>query len=119
MNYSHLFFYSLTNKKVDNDNNQDYLSDSGDSLDEDIDFNQITFDEVDGTHAQIPKKSKRINLFFWFVDHLLAFQEDEIVSQALENEMDLREYAKQVAQEKISVQRDLENNCKVSNILKR
>lgn len=26
--------------------------------------------------------------------------------------MDLREYAKQIAQEKISVQRDLENNCK-------
>jgi hypothetical protein len=33
------------------------------------------------------------------------------VSQALENEMDLREYAKQIAEEKISVQRDLENNC--------
>jgi hypothetical protein len=47
------------------------------------------------------------------IDQLLAFQEDEIVSQALENEMDLREYAKQIAEEKISVQRDLENNCKV------
>lgn len=34
------------------------------------------------------------------------------MSQALENEMDLREYAKQIAQEKMSVQRDLENNCK-------
>jgi hypothetical protein len=43
---------------------------------------------------------------------LLAFQEDDIVSQALENEMDLREYAKQISEEKISVQRDLENNCK-------
>ncbi|GAA5797571.1 Sac2 family-domain-containing protein [Helicostylum pulchrum] len=81
---------SPNGQEVDHDNNQDNLSDSGDSLDEDIDFNQITFDEVD--------------------DHLLAFQEDEIVSQALENEMDLREYAKQIAQEKISVQRDLENN---------
>lgn len=47
------------------------------------------------------------------IDQLLAFQEDEIVSQALENEMDLREYAKQIAEEKISVQRDLENNCKI------
>jgi hypothetical protein len=46
------------------------------------------------------------------IDQLLAFQEDDIVSQALENEMDLREYAKQIAEEKISVQRDLENNCK-------
>jgi len=46
----------------------------------------------------------------------LAFQEDEIVSQALENEMDLREYAKQIAQEKTSVQRNLENNCKYKGI---
>lgn len=45
---------------------------------------------------------------------MLAFQEDEIVSQALENEMDLREYAKQIAEEKISVQRDLENNCETN-----
>ncbi|CAO0801829.1 unnamed protein product [Mucor circinelloides] len=68
------------------------LSDSEeDSLDDDeFDFNQLTFDEVD--------------------DQILAFQEDEIVSQALENEMDLREYAKQIAQEKTSVQRNLENN---------
>ncbi|KAK4512283.1 DNA repair protein rad52 [Mucor velutinosus] len=69
------------------------LSDSEeDSLDDDddFDFNQLTFDEVD--------------------DQMVAFQEDEIVSQALENEMDLREYAKQIAQEKTSVQRDLENN---------
>ncbi|KAI8646533.1 Sac2 family-domain-containing protein [Parasitella parasitica] len=68
------------------------VSDSDeDSLDvEDFDFNQISFDEVD--------------------DQILAFQEDKIVSQALENEMDLREYARQIAQEKASVQRDLENN---------
>ncbi|CAO3639266.1 unnamed protein product [Mucor fragilis] len=68
------------------------LSDSEeDSLDDDdFDFNQLTFDEVD--------------------DQIVAFQEDEIVSQALENEMDLREYAKQIAQEKTAVQRDLENN---------
>ncbi|KAG2196301.1 hypothetical protein INT46_008385 [Mucor plumbeus] len=77
------------NKELKCTNN---LSDSEeDSLDDDdFDFNQITFDEVD--------------------DQILAFQEDEIVSQALENEMDLREYAKQIAHEKISVQRDLENN---------
>lgn len=55
-----------------------------------------------------------INERFETIDQLLAFQEDEIVGQALENEMDLREYAKQIAQEKISVQRDLENNCKRS-----
>lgn len=41
----------------------------------------------------------------------MAFQEDEIVSQALANEMDLREYAQQIAKEKVAVQRDLENNC--------
>ncbi|KAI7905195.1 Sac2 family-domain-containing protein [Cokeromyces recurvatus] len=71
-------------KSVSTDNEEDFLEES------EIDFNQITFDEMD--------------------DQLLAFQEDDIVSQALANEMDLREYAKQIAEEKISVQRDLENN---------
>ncbi|KAI8996877.1 Sac2 family-domain-containing protein [Pilobolus umbonatus] len=35
---------------------------------------------------------------------------DDIVTQALENEMDLREYAHQIANEKSAVQRTLENN---------
>lgn len=61
-----------------------------DSLDDELDFNQISFDEMD--------------------DQLLAFQEDDIVRQALENEMDLREYAKQIAEEKIAAQRSLETN---------
>ncbi|KAG2196701.1 hypothetical protein INT47_009611 [Mucor saturninus] len=82
---------SADGQETEHNSHDDTQSDSEDDyLDEDIDFNQITFDEVD--------------------DQLSAFQEDEIVSQALENEMDLREYAKQIAQEKISVQRDLENN---------
>lgn len=57
------------------------------------------------------KHLKKVNTQQSIIDQILAFQEDEIVSQALENEMDLREYAKQIAHEKISVQRDLENNC--------
>ncbi|KAI8355152.1 Sac2 family-domain-containing protein [Blakeslea trispora] len=61
-----------------------------DNLSIDDDFDQISFDQVD--------------------DHILAFQEDEIVSQALENEMDLREYAQQIAREKAMVQRALENS---------
>lgn len=58
------------------------------------------------------KHLKKVDTQQGIIDQILAFQEDEIVSQALENEMDLREYAKQIAQEKASVQRDLENNCK-------
>lgn len=61
----------------------------------------------------IKQMSENKRLICASIDQLLAFQEDEIVSQALENEMDLREYAKQIAEEKISVQRDLENNCKI------
>lgn len=34
------------------------------------------------------------------------------MTQALENEMDLREYVQQIESEKKSVQRELENNCK-------
>ncbi|KAI9468278.1 MAG: Sac2 family-domain-containing protein [Benjaminiella poitrasii] len=71
-------------KEVGIDSEDDFLEE------DEIDFNQITFDEMD--------------------DQLLAFEEDEIVSQALKNEMDLREYAKQISEEKISAQRDLENN---------
>ncbi|KAI8091254.1 Sac2 family-domain-containing protein [Gilbertella persicaria] len=71
------------------DTTEDNKIQLSESEDED-DFNHIPFDQVD--------------------DQILAFQEDAIVSQALENEMDLREYARQIAQEKIAVQRDLENN---------
>ncbi|KAG0172911.1 hypothetical protein DFQ30_009374 [Apophysomyces sp. BC1015] len=59
-------------------------------LDDDFDFDHMTFDEVD--------------------DRISAFQEDEFVSQALENGMDLREYARQIDQEKASMQRQLEND---------
>ena len=46
------------------------------------------------------------------LDRISAFQEDEFVRQALENGMDLREYALQIEQEREAVQRDLENDCK-------
>ncbi|KAI7852962.1 Sac2 family-domain-containing protein [Circinella umbellata] len=68
--------------------NKDIASIDNDFLDND--FDQITFDEVD--------------------DRISAFQEDEFVRQALENGMDLREYALQIEQEREAVQRDLEND---------
>ncbi|KAL0095828.1 Sac2 family-domain-containing protein [Phycomyces blakesleeanus] len=63
---------------------------SSEADDDDFDFYQISFDEVD--------------------DRISAFQEDAFVSQALESGMDLREYARQVNQQKENVQRDLEND---------
>lgn len=44
------------------------------------------------------------------VDHISAFKEDEFVRQALEQGMDLREYAQQIEQERSEVQRDIEND---------
>ncbi|KAL1934757.1 hypothetical protein VTP01DRAFT_6939 [Rhizomucor pusillus] len=72
---------------LENDKEKD---DPVDLLDEDLDFYDITFDEVD--------------------DRISAFQEDEFVRQALENDMDLREYARQIEQERHTVQKDLEND---------
>lgn len=51
-------FFFLKKIKEGDDNNEEGLSDSGDSLDEDIDFNQITFDEVDGISACNLKRDK-------------------------------------------------------------
>ncbi|KAI9322660.1 Sac2 family-domain-containing protein [Dichotomocladium elegans] len=66
------------------------LSADDSGLEDDLDLSHITFDEVD--------------------DHISAFQEDEFVRQALENGMDLREYARQIDKERQSIQRDLEND---------
>ncbi|KAI8968291.1 Sac2 family-domain-containing protein [Mycotypha africana] len=69
------------------------LTDESDEYDDDsieFDFEQLSFELLD--------------------DQFSAFQEDDIVKQALENEMDLREYAKQIADEKAAAQRDVENN---------
>lgn len=46
------------------------------------------------------------------VDHISAFKEDEFVRQALEQGMDLREYAQQIEHERSEVQRDIENDRK-------
>ncbi|KAI8388434.1 Sac2 family-domain-containing protein [Radiomyces spectabilis] len=61
-----------------------------DDDDDDLDFYKMTLDEVD--------------------DRISAFKEDEFVSQALENGMDLREYALQIEKERASVQKQLEND---------
>ena len=53
-----------------------------------------------------------LNELHIYLDRISAFQGDEFVRQALENGMDLREYALQIEQERESVQRDLENDCK-------
>ncbi|KAF7727175.1 hypothetical protein EC973_007950 [Apophysomyces ossiformis] len=83
----------LEKARLSPDSNDPSLEDSDDKkihLDEDWDLHHITFDEVD--------------------DRISAFQEDEFVSQALENGMDLREYARQIEDEKASMQKQLEND---------
>ncbi|ORX50460.1 Vps52-domain-containing protein [Hesseltinella vesiculosa] len=53
-------------------------------------FGDISYDEVD--------------------DRILAFQEDEFVREALEKGVDLREYAREIGEQRVSLQRSLEKN---------
>ncbi|CAO3607343.1 unnamed protein product [Cunninghamella echinulata] len=82
---------SLSNNTKNNDNSFSTNSDEElqDTIDDDL-FGDISFDEVN--------------------DRISAFQEDEFVRQALEKGIDLREYAREIEQQKGLVQKDLEND---------
>lgn len=78
---------------------------------DDLDFNTITLDEVDGKSTGTRARNAHCLCKKRYVDRISAFQEDEFVRQALESGMDLREYARKIEQERQNVQKELEFDC--------
>lgn len=85
-----------------------------DVFDNDNEFAHVTCDQVDGTEDGRTERVMFCHSLMW-IDHISAFKEDEFVRQALEQGMDLREYAQQIAQNRIEVQRDIENDRKYNH----